>query len=417
MQNLEEEGEKLFSECKIIIEDLSKVESAQSLFSQTENIVKLLSKVEVLKFITELPPQNSTKDFALEEVLEVTQPIGFQSEEKQPTVEEEILEPTNDWVEEKAVIESYEESEEAETEVLKAQEEQDYAQEEMILEMKETSSNYFDPPIEFEGETEPTNVEEEAPTEEKVFEKPEETIFEETVETFVEQDTPAAEFLETETEVKSDEQTEETVQFSPEDTVFIAPEPETKVEEKSYQDRIREKELELEALEERRRKIIEFDKKTTASNDENQIQEAIQKVDDQISDKKFKLANIKGLKSIQTLFDDDPLAEIEEKQEKVTPKEIPESSSLLKTNMPTDFMEAEKPKPEFRLDLNDRIAFTKTLFGGSQVELNDTIAFLNSCKTAEQAKEYLSDLYYEKNWKRADEYAQRLWVLVENRFF
>ena len=37
-------------------------------------------------------------------------------------------------------------------------------------------------------------------------------------------------------------------------------------------------------------------------------------------------------------------------------------------------------------------------------------------RTLEQAKEYLSEVYYEKGWEKVDEYAQRLWSLVENKF-
>jgi hypothetical protein len=36
-----------------------------------------------------------------------------------------------------------------------------------------------------------------------------------------------------------------------------------------------------------------------------------------------------------------------------------DTGSILKSNIPTHFMEAEKLKPEFKLDLNDRIAFSK----------------------------------------------------------
>lgn len=133
------------------------------------------------------------------------------------------------------------------------------------------------------------------------------------------------------------------------------------------------------------------------------------------NEKKIKLANIRGLKSIQTLFDDDPLErEKEEKSEDQIVKEDP--GSLIKSNIPTDFMEAAKPRPEFRLDLNDRLAFTKVLFGGSQTDLNNAISELNRCKNLEEAKEYLSDLYYDKKWDKVDEYAQRLWLLVENKF-
>ncbi|MGK6343388.1 hypothetical protein ACMGDK_14205 [Chryseobacterium sp. DT-3] len=165
-----------------------------------------------------------------------------------------------------------------------------------------------------------------------------------------------------------------------------------------------------------RRKIVEIEKalpeteKTKPASDESfEDLEAYQQ------EKKIKLANIKGLKAVQTLFDDDPLEREVPKEKPVSePKE--DSGSILKTNIPTHFMEADKVKPEFRLDLNDRIAFSKMLFGGSQTDLNETVAQLNSFRNLEEAKEYLSDLYYERKWSKVDEYAQRLWILVENKF-
>jgi hypothetical protein len=164
-----------------------------------------------------------------------------------------------------------------------------------------------------------------------------------------------------------------------------------------------------------RRKIVEIEKpvpgteKTKPASDES-----FEDLDAYQQEKKIKLANIKGLKAVQTLFDDDPL-------EREVPKEKPsetkeDQGSILKTNIPTNFMEADKVKPEFRLDLNDRIAFSKMLFSGSQTDLNETVAQLNSFRNLEEAKEYLSDLYYERKWSKVDEYAQRLWILVENKF-
>ncbi|CAA7386350.1 hypothetical protein [Chryseobacterium fistulae] len=127
-------------------------------------------------------------------------------------------------------------------------------------------------------------------------------------------------------------------------------------------------------------------------------------------DKKIKLSNIKGLK---TLFDVDH-SEIE-KEGGNTPL-IERAVSILKTNISVEHREVEKTRPEFKLDLNDRIAFSRTLFEGSQSELNEVVSILNSFKKLEDAKEYLSDLYYEKKWNKVDEYAQRLWILVENKF-
>ncbi|WP_346983648.1 hypothetical protein [Chryseobacterium sp. POE27] len=164
-----------------------------------------------------------------------------------------------------------------------------------------------------------------------------------------------------------------------------------------------------------RRKIVDIDRPVPEKEkDKPASDESFENLDAYHHEKKIKLAHIKGLKTVQSLFDDDHL-ERDVPVEKAVEKKA-DKGGILKTNIPTDFMEAEKKKPEFKLDLNDRIAFTKTLFGGSQSELNETVNNLNSFRTLEEAKEYLSDLYYSKKWNKVDEYAQRLWILVENKF-
>ncbi|REC80538.1 hypothetical protein DRF60_02210 [Chryseobacterium elymi] len=165
-----------------------------------------------------------------------------------------------------------------------------------------------------------------------------------------------------------------------------------------------------------RRKIVEIEKPLPETEKAKPASdESFEDLDAYQQEKKIKLANIKGLKAVQTLFDNDPL-EREVPKEKPVSETKEDQGSILKTNIPTNFMEADKLKPEFRLDLNDRIAFSKMLFGGSQTDLNETVAQLNSFKNLEEAKEYLSDLYYERKWSKVDEYAQRLWILVENKF-
>lgn len=181
-------------------------------------------------------------------------------------------------------------------------------------------------------------------------------------------------------------------------------------EDPGFQQRKEEQEKLLHEQEERRRQIVEFTKaEHYTSNEDQQVFE--NKTAQETHEKKFKLAHIKGLKSVQQIFDEDPLEKIEEKT-------APESTgSILKTNVPTEFMEAAKQKPQFKLDLNDRVAFTKVLFHGDEAELKKTIDQLNSYDDLEEARKYLSEIYYEKNWKKSDEYAQRLWSLVENKFF
>ena len=185
-------------------------------------------------------------------------------------------------------------------------------------------------------------------------------------------------------------------------------------EEPNYQERVLQKEKEFLEYEERRRTIVEFNKEdlpqsivTEPFEDENQ--------DNSLTERKFKLANIKGLKAVQNLFDEDPLENIQQENFQMIEKPH-DAGSILKTNISTDFMEAEKKKPEFKLDLNDKVAFTKLLFKGNDEELKLTIDKLNSFDNLEDAKQYLSEIYYDKDWQKVDEYAQRLWNLVENKF-
>lgn len=185
--------------------------------------------------------------------------------------------------------------------------------------------------------------------------------------------------------------------------------------EHSYEERVAQKEKEFKELEERRRKIVEFNREEVSHAPKPEIFHEEKEPEHHSVEKKFKLAHIKGLKVVQNLFDEDPLERLEGQKTQIAEPKI-ESGSLLKTNIPTDFMEAEKKKNEFRLDLNDKVAFTKLLFHGDAEELKTTVDKLNSFNNLEDAKQYLSEVYYQKNWAKADEYAQRLWNLVENKF-
>lgn len=120
------------------------------------------------------------------------------------------------------------------------------------------------------------------------------------------------------------------------------------------------------------------------------------------NDKKFKIPSIKGLAA---------------KQKSDSPNlDTPEHGSFLKGNVSADNTEAPRTKVDFKIDLNDRIAFTKVLFKGDESQLLATVERLNSFSSLEDAREYLSEVYYKNNWSKADEYAQRLWKLVENKF-
>lgn len=182
-------------------------------------------------------------------------------------------------------------------------------------------------------------------------------------------------------------------------------------EEPDYAERVAKKERDFEEMEDRRRTIVEFTKHEHSPEETVEINDNTSETAQQQAEKKFKLANIKGLKVMQHLFDNDIIEE-----DKVIEESPAALGSLLKSNVQTDFMQAEKKKTEFRLDLNDKVAFTKSLFAGNDQELKETIEKLNSFDKLEEAKQYLSEIYYKKDWSKVDEYAQRLWNLVENKF-
>lgn len=179
----------------------------------------------------------------------------------------------------------------------------------------------------------------------------------------------------------------------------------------NYEELILKKEQEFLESEERRRKIVEFTKEDHIQSISTEPFEN-DRQDESLTERKFKLANIKGLKTVQNLFDEDPLEKVLEHDSDIVIK----PGSLMKSNIETDFMEAPKKQPEFKLDFNDKIAFTRFLFNGNDAELKNTIDRLNSFDKMDDAQQYLSEVYYEKNWQKVDEYAQRLWSLVENKF-
>ncbi|MHA6696723.1 hypothetical protein [Chryseobacterium sp. A301] len=125
-------------------------------------------------------------------------------------------------------------------------------------------------------------------------------------------------------------------------------------------------------------------------------------------EKKIKLAHIKGLTgSVRSLFDDDALD--------TTPTSL-QSHVASKDFSDIETQNKSKERTHFKLDLNDRIAFSKILFDGSQSDLNHTVNELNEFRNLAEAKDYLSQVYHKRDWKKVDEYAQRLWMLVENKF-
>jgi len=391
MQNWRESYDKVFEEMKNLLSELSKSDTYEDILTKENEINQLYQKFSFLKVSqnfeyssTEIEPLQIIENQLTNSDSNLISVEDFEEENKvaEIVVEETEVHDIFDDVPEVEEVHSFEEID---------------AQEDLVEE----------PVLENEAVNEIVEVQNEEQVEEVISEistpiNVTEEIINESQET-IEVETPEEILLEEPTE-KLEPMQDSQFSFAMEKEQPIA-----EVSNDDYEARLAEKEAKLKELKENRRKIVEFSKENTQPKENTQeVYES--QTQEESHDKKFKLAHIKGLKIAKSLFDDDHL----EEEEKPAP--VQTSGSLLKNNVPTDYMEAPKPKPEFKLDLNDRIAFSQHLFGGSQSELNQVVAVLNSFTSVEKAQEFLSDIYYERDWKKVDSYAQRLWTLVENRF-
>jgi hypothetical protein len=70
-----------------------------------------------------------------------------------------------------------------------------------------------------------------------------------------------------------------------------------------------------------------------------------------------------------------------------------------------------------QVGLNDRIAFVKYLFDGSQEDFNRVLSQLNSFKTSEEALTFLNDFVKpDYDWSKKEEFEHRLINIVERKF-
>ncbi|MBS3993073.1 MAG: hypothetical protein KGZ87_05095 [Bacteroidetes bacterium] len=70
-----------------------------------------------------------------------------------------------------------------------------------------------------------------------------------------------------------------------------------------------------------------------------------------------------------------------------------------------------------QVGLNDRIAFVKYLFNGSQEDYNRVLSQLNSFESESESKDFLLNIVKpDYNWSDKQEYEQRLLFLIERKF-
>ena len=77
----------------------------------------------------------------------------------------------------------------------------------------------------------------------------------------------------------------------------------------------------------------------------------------------------------------------------------------------------DKIRNDIQIGLNDRIAFVKNLFGGSQEDFNRVVSQLNSFKTEKEAKKFINKMVKpDYNWADNEEIEQRFMSIVERKF-
>ena len=77
----------------------------------------------------------------------------------------------------------------------------------------------------------------------------------------------------------------------------------------------------------------------------------------------------------------------------------------------------DKLKTNIQIGLNDRIAFVKNLFEGSQEDFNRVISQLNTLKTEKEAKKFINKIVKpDYNWSEHEDLENRLIAIIIRRF-
>ena len=77
----------------------------------------------------------------------------------------------------------------------------------------------------------------------------------------------------------------------------------------------------------------------------------------------------------------------------------------------------DKLHGDIQIGLNDRIAFVKNLFDGSQEDFNRVISQLNTFKTEKEARKFINKMVKpDYNWVEKEEFEERFMAIVERKF-
>jgi hypothetical protein len=100
-------------------------------------------------------------------------------------------------------------------------------------------------------------------------------------------------------------------------------------------------------------------------------------------------------------------------------KKVPVETAILETPAePKAVTLNEKLAKGFHIDLNDRIAFTKNLFGNSSEDYSRVLNQLLTFDTYSEAQDFIENMVKPdyNNWEGKDDYAERFLGIVEKKF-
>ena len=154
--------------------------------------------------------------------------------------------------------------------------------------------------------------------------------------------------------------------------------------------------------------------------DQEVIEEPILKVVEEIIEQPFDELE-------KTLFSSDAFVKSDDKnneQKKIVTLEE-ELEDTISVDVAADLFEKAPEKKSLndalqqnlQIGLNDRIAFVKNLFDGSQGDFNRVVSQINSFKTEKEAKRFINKMVKpDYNWSNQEEYEARFISLIERKF-
>lgn len=108
---------------------------------------------------------------------------------------------------------------------------------------------------------------------------------------------------------------------------------------------------------------------------------------------------------------------VQAKLEKVAKKEAKVSIAEKAATAPKKSLNDVLSGSALKFGLNDRIAFVKHLFNGSQEDFNRVVSQLNSFSSQQEALDFVEHIVKpEYNWKSKEEFAERFMETLENRY-